>query len=108
MSTPTAAGQTAPRMAITEPTVAPLPKCTSGITARPLIHGRVATFRSCCIATSSTEAGSAHIRIGTWAPGTSTYDITSSIPPKIHEKRKSRSKSSDLGRRTGVRGKRVR
>jgi hypothetical protein len=33
MSTPTAAGATAPRMAITDPTVAPFPACTSGITA---------------------------------------------------------------------------
>ena len=33
MSTPTAAGATAPRIAITEPTVAPLPRCTSGMTA---------------------------------------------------------------------------
>ena len=33
MSTPTAAGETAPRIATTEPTVAPLPKCTSGMAA---------------------------------------------------------------------------
>src|SRR5687768_8081326 len=33
MSTPTAAGATAPRSAITEPTVAPMPTCTSGMTA---------------------------------------------------------------------------
>ncbi|KQX90850.1 hypothetical protein ASD51_20905 [Streptomyces sp. Root55] len=82
MSTPTAAGQTAPCIAITEPTVAPLPKWTSGMTARPLIQGSVDTFRSCCIAPSSTDAGSAHIRIGTFAPGTSTYDITPRFPRK--------------------------
>ncbi|GEC04716.1 hypothetical protein SSP24_23710 [Streptomyces spinoverrucosus] len=52
------------------------------MTASPLIHGSVATFRSCWSATSSTVAGSVHIRIGTFAPGISTYDITSSFPRK--------------------------
>ena len=33
MSTPTAAGMIAPRVGTTEPTVAPMPRCTSGITA---------------------------------------------------------------------------
>ena len=33
MSTPTAAGQIAPFVAMTEPTVAPMPRCTSGIAA---------------------------------------------------------------------------
>ena len=33
ISTPTAAGTIAPRMGITEPTVAPIPACTSGIAA---------------------------------------------------------------------------
>ena len=33
MSTPTAAGTTAPRQGITAPTVAPSPQCTSGIAA---------------------------------------------------------------------------
>ncbi len=33
MSTPTAAGMIAPMVGITEPTVAPMPQCTSGITA---------------------------------------------------------------------------
>ncbi len=51
------------------------------MTARPLIHGRVATLRSCCSAPSSTPAGSVHIRIGTFAPGISTYDMTSPISP---------------------------
>ena len=36
MSTPTAAGMIAPRVAITLPTVAPIPACTSGITATHL------------------------------------------------------------------------
>ena len=33
MSTPTAAGTMAPLVAITEPTVAPRPRCTSGMAA---------------------------------------------------------------------------
>ena len=33
ISTPTAAGMIAPRVGITDPTVAPIPQCTSGITA---------------------------------------------------------------------------
>lgn len=33
MSTPTAAGITAPSVGITDPTVAPLPRCASGISA---------------------------------------------------------------------------
>src|SRR5581483_11106230 len=75
MSTPTAAGQTAPRMAMTEPTVAPFPRWTSGITARPVIQGRVEMLRSCCIAALSTVAGSAHMGMGTLTPGTSVYDM---------------------------------
>jgi hypothetical protein len=34
MSTPTAAGMIAPSVGITDPTVAPLPRCASGISAR--------------------------------------------------------------------------
>ncbi len=34
MSTPTAAGMIAPRVGMTEPTVAPSPRCASGISAR--------------------------------------------------------------------------
>ena len=34
MSTPTAAGMIAPRVGMTEPTVAPLPRCASGMRAR--------------------------------------------------------------------------
>ncbi len=36
MSTPTAAGTTAPLVAITLPTVAPMPRCASGIAATHL------------------------------------------------------------------------
>lgn len=34
MSTPTAAGMIAPSVGMTDPTVAPLPRCASGIIAR--------------------------------------------------------------------------
>ena len=51
MSTPTAAGDTASRSAITDPTVAPLPKCTSGITATCLTtHGSAAKGFSALLA----------------------------------------------------------
>ncbi len=54
MSTPTAAGMIAPCVAITEPTVAPLPTCTSGITARcECTNGMRAMFSSCFFASSS-------------------------------------------------------
>jgi hypothetical protein len=47
MSTPTAAGMMARKVGITEPTVAPMPKCTSGIrvhrhAAHPALDGRAA------------------------------------------------------------------
>ena len=48
MSTPTAAGMTAPSVGMTLPTVAPLPRCTSGIAAtHPCTMGRDAMFSSC-------------------------------------------------------------
>ena len=54
MSTPTAAGMIAPRVGITEPTVAPLPRCTSGITAtHGPTNGMLAMLRSCSWAWSS-------------------------------------------------------
>ena len=47
MSTPTAAGMIAPQVGITEPTVAPMPRCTSGIAAMCLnTNGRRAALRS--------------------------------------------------------------
>jgi hypothetical protein len=59
MSTPTAAGMIAPRVGITEPTVAPMPQCTSGMiaTCGPTI-GSEATLRICAIASSSTSTPS--------------------------------------------------
>ena len=55
MSTPTAAGIIAPLVGITEPTVAPRPKWTSGMTARwECTNGNPATFSSCSRALSST------------------------------------------------------
>ncbi|MNH28584.1 hypothetical protein D3C79_887620 [compost metagenome] len=48
ISTPTAAGIIAPRVGITLPMVEPLPRCTSGITARCLkMNGIFAVFISC-------------------------------------------------------------
>jgi len=48
MSTPTAAGMIAPLVGMTEPTVAPMPQCTSGMTATCLwMKGSEATFKSC-------------------------------------------------------------
>ena len=47
MSTPTAAGMMAPTVGITDPTVAPLPQCTSGMTATwEWMNGSDATFFS--------------------------------------------------------------
>ncbi len=54
ISTPTAAGTIACLVAITEPTVAPLPQWTSGMPATCLkMNGSEATLRSCCIAPAS-------------------------------------------------------
>ena len=54
MSTPTAAGMIAPTVGMTLPTVAPIPQCTSGMTATCLwIKGRRATFSICVRAASS-------------------------------------------------------
>ena len=67
MSTPTAAGMIAPFVAMTEPTVAPLPTCTSGITARcECTNGMRAIFASCVFACSST--GTPCVHIFTWRP----------------------------------------
>jgi len=64
MSTPTAAGMMAPSVGITEPTVAPNPKCTSGMAATyGFTNGREATFLSCCKADSSTGTPSVHARM---------------------------------------------
>ncbi|KAG1530797.1 hypothetical protein G6F50_017080 [Rhizopus delemar] len=54
MSTPTAAGMIAPRVGITEPTVAPLPRCTAGSTAtHGPTNGIAAMLRSCSCACAS-------------------------------------------------------
>ena len=46
MSTPTAAGMIAPSVGITLPTVAPMPECTSGMTAtQRWMNGSRATLR---------------------------------------------------------------
>ena len=65
MSTPTAAGTIAPLVAMTEPTVAPLPKCTSGMMATWLwMKGSAAMLNSCRRAASSTGTPSIQALIG--------------------------------------------
>jgi hypothetical protein len=71
MSTPTAAGMIAPRVGITLPIVEPLPRCTSGITARwRKMNGRRAVLISCRRAASSSTGTlmtpSVHILIGSY------------------------------------------
>jgi hypothetical protein len=54
MSTPTAAGMIAPRVGITEPTVAPLPRCASGMNARcGKMNGIVLVASACARVPSS-------------------------------------------------------
>src|SRR5581483_10675411 len=66
MSTPTAAGDTAPFIATTEPTVAPLPRCTSGMAATWWKHhGNEAMFFSWSSACDSTSAIGVHSLMGT-------------------------------------------
>lgn len=69
MSTPTAAGTIAPMVGTTEPTVAPLPRCTSGITDTHLwMKGSFAMLTSCLRASSSSGTPRVHSLIGA-APG---------------------------------------
>jgi hypothetical protein len=71
MSTPTAEGMIAPRVGITEPTVAPMPQCTSGMTAMcPCTTGRRAVWRSCSRAFSATSTPRVQALMGT--PGDSS------------------------------------
>ena len=66
MSTPTAAGITAPAVATTLPTVAPMPWCASGMTATHLwTKGRLAMFLSCFSAPSSSGTPTVHALMGT-------------------------------------------
>ena len=59
-------GMIAPSVGITLPTVAPMPKCTSGITATHLwMNGSDATLRSCFSAASSSGTPSVHALMGT-------------------------------------------
>jgi hypothetical protein len=72
MSTPTAAGMMARKVGITEPTVAPMPKCTSGIAAMCLnTMGRRAAFVNWRFASASTGTPRVHILTGT-PPGTAS------------------------------------
>src|ERR1700683_1092130 len=58
MSTPTAAGMIAPSVGITEPTVAPLPRCASGIKARcgKMNGSSLARLACSSVPSSSTDA----------------------------------------------------
>src|SRR6266702_4407962 len=58
MSTPTAAGMTAPRVGMTEPTVAPLPRCASGMSARCGNTNGIDAVRCACasVLSSRTDA----------------------------------------------------
>src|SRR5215203_3287452 len=68
ISTPTQAGITAPFVATTEPTVAPFPRCTSGIAATCLnTQGRFAVLTSWSMAEDSTSWIGAHTLMGTLA-----------------------------------------
>ena len=69
MSTPTAAGMIAPRVGITEPTVAPLPRCTSGITAtHGPTNGIDAMLRNCSWACGSSGTPRTQPLIGVALP----------------------------------------
>jgi hypothetical protein len=75
MSTPTAAGMMARRVGMTEPTVAPMPKCTSGMAAMCLkTMGRRAALVSWRLASSSTGTPRVHILMGT-PPGHVFFDV---------------------------------
>ena len=61
-----------PKVGITEPTVAPSPKCTSGIAAMCLkTMGRRAALANCCFVSSSTGTPRVHILMGTPPTGCS-------------------------------------
>ncbi len=66
MSTPTAAGMMAFVHGMTEPTVAPLPQCTSGMAATWWwTNGSAAMLRSCCSAFSATGTPLVQALMGT-------------------------------------------
>ena len=76
MSTPTAAGMMAPRVAITVPTVDPLPACTSGITARcRWTNGSADSLRSWSNAASSMGTPRVQALIGTRVASTGRNTI---------------------------------
>jgi hypothetical protein len=71
MSTPTAAGMMALWVAMTLPTVAPLPRCTSGMAATHLwMNGRLAMLASCWRAAGSMATPLIHAFTG--RPGVSS------------------------------------
>src|SRR4029453_14832670 len=81
MSTPTAAGETAPRMPMTEPTVAPFPKCTSGMTATWATQGRLAMLRSWVSACDSTWSTGVQSRTSTVSPRSRARLMALSLTP---------------------------
>jgi hypothetical protein len=70
MSTPTAAGMMAPRVATTLPTVAPIPRCTSGITAT-------------CRCTNGSRAIRSNWARASTSNGTPTVQDFSGAPPSM-------------------------
>src|SRR4029453_15080401 len=69
MSTPTAAGMIAPRVGIPEPTVAPLPRCASGISATcGKMNGRDAVASACARVLGSTMLAQFMSRLLTCCP----------------------------------------
>ena len=76
MSTPTAAGMIALVVAITLPTVAPIPACTSGITATHLwMKGSWATRRSWASASASKGTPTVHALIGAAPVSRVTWEV---------------------------------
>ena len=106
MSTPTAAGMMASLVGMTLPTVAPIPQCTSGMTAtQPWTKGSRATLRTCWRALSSNITPRVQALIGLW-PGS----VTISKPRRSligrspsSARRPPRSSSLPWGRRTAGR-----
>ena len=55
--------------------MAPLPKCTSGITATPCTHGSAPMLRSCRAACASIAYGSVQTRTGARVPASGVKPI---------------------------------
>ena len=99
ISTPTAAGMTAPLVGMTEPTVAPMPTWTSGMTATCLkMNGIFAARDSWSRAIGSTGTPLVHILTGA-PPSTAIYSkLCSAIGPSLVQ--------ADKGNRRGDKSRR--